>query len=220
MRAGWLTPDSLPSDMRVCTLSFPDSEDFHSLVRGALFLLSQPENYEQFGTLTPEQVSDAFRDMLFSFLEDDCMQLPVGSIMLFSGDTEPDNCLFCRGQTLTESGYPELFPIIGTTYGMGGTGTFKLPNLKGRVPVGVDVSGDASYDVLGETGGEKNHTLVASEVPSNLTYYYPTGGAVTSHAMQFTTTGLLTSGFINPSGGAAHNNLQPYIALNYIIRYR
>lgn len=103
-----------------------------------------------------------------------------------------------------------------------GTGTHswhnqvKVPDMKGRVPVQRD-SGQTEFDVLAETGGAKTHTLTTTEIPSHthdITAATPGSGAAGSQAT------LGNSGTINTDatgGGGAHNNLQPYIVMNYII---
>ena len=93
--------------------------------------------------------------------------LPVGAIIPYSGSTIPTNFLLADGSAVSRTTYSELFEAIGTTYGAGnGSTTFNLPNLKGKVPVGRD-SSDTSFDVLGETGGEKTHQLTVNEMPSH-----------------------------------------------------
>lgn len=152
--------------------------------------------------------------------------LPVGTIIPYAGTTIPSNYMKCEGQALSRIEYDILFSAIGTTYGAGdGTTTFNLPNLKGRVLVGQDTD-DTDFDTLGEKGGEKTHTLTIDEMPSHnhrQTYYLEKltlgssdsaimsggGGATAGNSNQYTT---------NAGGDQPHNNLQPYIVLNYIIK--
>jgi len=219
MRAGWLTPDSLPTVLRHCTISFPDSEEFHSLVRGALFLLSDEANWEEFGSLTVTQTADVFRDVLVRFFGDDCMQLPVGTILEFAGVSLPAGFLWCEGQAISRTTYAELWNKVGEAYGIGdGSTTFNLPNRKGRVGLGEDIDIGPEFE-RGYSGGEITHTLTKQEIPDDLDYYYNVGGSVSSHALPFSSTGVLASGFINPSGGNPHNNMPPYAVLKYIIKY-
>jgi microcystin-dependent protein len=89
---------------------------------------------------------------------------PVGSIMIWAGSTAPSGWVLCDGSLLSTTGtYAALYAVIGTTYGSG-SGTFAVPNLKGKIPVGVNTS-DASFNLLGETGGEKTHTIATAELP-------------------------------------------------------
>jgi hypothetical protein len=95
---------------------------------------------------------------------------PVGSITMYAGvDTvpPPTKWLFCRGQSLVKLDYGDLYNIIGILYGGTMFGLdFNLPNLGGRVPVGVGSSGGSIYEVK-QTGGEEKHTLTIPEMPSH-----------------------------------------------------
>ena len=153
--------------------------------------------------------------------------LPVGAIIPYSGSTIPTNFLLADGSAVSRTTYSELFEAIGTTYGAGnGSTTFNLPNLKGKVPVGRD-SSDTSFDVLGETGGEKTHQLTVNEMPSHA-HDTPihSGGSqgllgfmgLTNGSSSTTLSGGSTFGVKNTGGSQAHNNLQPYITQNYIIK--
>jgi len=93
--------------------------------------------------------------------------MPTGSISMWSTATAPTDWLLCDGSAVSRTTYATLFGVISTTYGTGdGSTTFNLPNLKGRIPVGRD-SAQTEFDVLGETGGAKTHTLVTAEMPSH-----------------------------------------------------
>ena len=163
--------------------------------------------------------------------------MPTGSIMPYAGISAPTGWLLCDGSTLSTTSYPALFAIIGYTYGGSGA-SFRVPDLRGRVPVGVDPN-DSQLNTLGKQGGEKTHTLTVDEMPNHdhgLTGYSVLWGqssqnvqfVVGSSYVQATASG--TSGnsvgtnqnSLNKTrttgGGAAHNNMQPYILLNYIIR--
>ena len=156
-----------------------------------------------------------------------CETLPVGTILPFADSTIPDGYMLCDGSALSRTEYAGLFAIIGTTYGVGdGSTTFNLPNLKGRVPVGCD-STDTEFDTLGEIGGEKTHTLVSGELPahthsttnsySNIAGTGPAGGST-----KISTGSTYYFNYQNSTGSVgsdqAHNNLQPYIVINYIIK--
>jgi microcystin-dependent protein len=86
---------------------------------------------------------------------------PVGMISIHAGATAPTGWLLCQGQAVSRTTYSGLFGVVSTTYGSGdGSTTFNLPNLKGRVVVGIDTA-QTQFDVRGETGGSMNHQHAA-----------------------------------------------------------
>lgn len=93
---------------------------------------------------------------------------PAGVILAYAGSAAPTGFLLCQGQSLLRTDYPALFTAIGVAYGAVDGTHFTLPNLKGRVPVGLD-SGQTEFDTLGETGGAKTHqhALTAAAVASH-----------------------------------------------------
>lgn len=90
--------------------------------------------------------------------------LPTGAMCMWSTNAAPSGFLLCQGQAVSRTTYSTLFGVIGTTYGNGdGATTFNVPNMKGRLPVGLD-SADGDFDLLGELGGQKtvqqhNHAI-------------------------------------------------------------
>lgn len=146
----------------------------------------------------------------------------VGDIKMTACTSAPKKWLICDGAAVSRTKYADLFSAIGTTYGEGnGSTTFNLPNLKGKVVVGVD-SGDERFSAIGQTGGEKEHTLTVDEMPTHSHTAYKAvnaPGDISGISSEGRGTGTL-SGTISTSevgSGTAHNNLQPYMALNYII---
>lgn len=88
---------------------------------------------------------------------------PAGIVMPFAGSTAPQGYLLCDGSAVSRTDYADLFAAIGTTYGAGdGSTTFNLPDLSGRVVIGV-----SNNHALGSTGGEASHTLTESELPAH-----------------------------------------------------
>lgn len=172
----------------------------------------------------------------------DGVALSSGMVMPFAGATAPTGWLLCYGQAVSRTTYADLYAICGTTYGAGdGSTTFNVPDLRGRVAAGQDDMGGSSAnrltnqtgglngDGLGNTGGSETHTLTTAQMPAHThdagTYNFAlqTGtqasntlpdGASGSSASTFSISG--NSG--STGGGGAHNNVQPTIILNYIIK--
>lgn len=93
--------------------------------------------------------------------------VPPGSVSAYAGVSVPGGWLHCDGSAIDRTIYADLFAAIGTTFGAGdGETTFNIPNLRGRNIIGLN-SSDADFDALGETGGEKRHTLTIAEMPSH-----------------------------------------------------
>ena len=171
--------------------------------------------------------------------------VPTGGVMSYIAATAPTGWLLCDGAAVSRTTYADLFTVISTTYGVGnGTTTFNVPNLKGRVPVGRD-SAQTEFDALAETGGAKTHTLTTAQMPSHnhtvadsghtheqvVTANANSGGTGTRQDYDLDATGLTaytqgvstqsaTTGITiaNNGSGQAHNILQPYLVLNYIIK--
>lgn len=160
---------------------------------------------------------------------------PVGAVTPFAGTTEPTGWLLCYGQAVSRTTYKALFDLIGTTYGSGdGSTTFNLPDLRGRVVAGQDdmggssanrltgLSGGVDGDVLAAAGGAEAHTLTTAEMPAHTHDYVrplsttdsDRGGASSEWSIDNTQT-LSTA---STGGGGAHNNIQPTLILNYIIK--
>lgn len=144
---------------------------------------------------------------------------PIGMYGWFAGENAPTNWLRCDGQEISRTEYKELFNAIGTTYGVGdGSTTFNLPNvnLENRTLVGS--SGDGEFSV-GNTGGEKEHKLIVSEMPAH-GHKLPNDGAFSLSSDGSSAAGITFGKKVgnssllstNSGGNQPHNNMQPYMA--------
>jgi len=165
--------------------------------------------------------------------------VPAGAVADYAGSTAPDGWLLCYGQAVSRTTYANLYTAIGTTYGVGdGSTTFNLPDLRGRVVAGkddmggvsanrlTDQSGGLNGDTLGDTGGAETHLLTSSEsgVPAHTHSYLDgqviqtNGSANGSNFGPNTDVGRITSPNAAADASSAHNNVQPTIILNKIIK--
>jgi microcystin-dependent protein len=142
----------------------------------------------------------------------------------------PTGWAFCNGQQLPINQNQAMFSLLGTTYGGNGQTTFALPDLRGRAPIHVG----GSFNVQGQVGGEQSHTLTQSEMPQHLHFaqaaatganaVIPTNALVLSGQGQFeiwrapsSLAPMQAATVSNVGGSQAHNNMQPYLVLNYVI---
>ena len=156
----------------------------------------------------------------------------VGEIRMFAGNFAPAGWSLCQGQLLAISENEVLFNLIGTTYGGDGQQTFGLPDLRGRAPIH-----QGPGFVIGQNGGSENVTLTATQLPSHNHLAAASGsGDVVSPDGAFWSTDpggntaayttppqgtppTMASNAIGSSTGEAlpHDNMQPFLAVNYII---
>lgn len=164
----------------------------------------------------------------------------IGEVRIFAGNFAPKGWAFCHGQLLPISQNTALFSLLGTTYGGDGKSNFALPNLQGSMVMMPGQGPGLSLRDLGEAGGSETVTLIEAEMPAHLHGYTfspitlgcwdgtgavdtPQNGFPANAAANYATTtnaNLVTKDglYIYPAGGSQpHNNMQPYIVLNYII---
>jgi microcystin-dependent protein len=204
--------------------------------------LSQDGNINISGTITASALNISGSNAI--------PNAPIGSVIQFTGTAAPTGWLICDGGAISRTTYSALFTVIGTTYGSGNTTTtFNIPDLRTRVPVGLNASG--TFSTLGASGGAETVTLIESQIPahSHFTVFnsylssgvgYPipmgasgsgvsdgrinpiAGGADTNgNTDRYRLVGSSNDANVGPAsttgGGGSHNNLQPYIVVNYII---
>ncbi len=159
----------------------------------------------------------------------------IAEIRIFAGNFAPRSWAFCNGQLLPIAQNTALFSLIGTTYGGDGRTTTALPNLQGRAPMHPGRGPGLTDRRLGQKGGTETVTLNDNQIPShnhNLntstspgTSFSPTASAYLSRSVggnaydsgDNLSSEMNTGALQNMGGSQAHNNMQPFLAINYII---
>lgn len=152
--------------------------------------------------------------------------IPTGTVLATARSTAPTGFLLCDGSAVSRSTYSGLFSAIGTTYGSGdGSTTFNVPDLRGRTPVGVDGAAGRlnANDALGNSGGAQTHTLTTAEMPAHAHpaeegAFVLEGVAAPTHARSAGSNTRNASTTGNTGGGGAHNNMQPYQIVTYMVK--
>lgn len=156
----------------------------------------------------------------------------VGEIRMFAGNFAPSGWMMCEGQLLSIAEYETLFFLIGSTYGGNAETTFALPDLRGRVPVHMGDYFGTNYQ-LAEITGSEEVTLTINQIPSH-THSLITSGAianasspaknilaVSTQISSLTESSAdlnMSNSAINANGGSQpHDNMQPYLCINFII---
>ncbi|WP_158246485.1 tail fiber protein [Thalassospira sp. GB04J01] len=150
--------------------------------------------------------------------------VPTGSVLPFAGAVAPQSYLLCDGSEVSKETYAGLFAVIGDTYGQASEETvFKLPDMRGRVPVGAGQGDGLTDRILASSDGTEKHQMTISEMPSHShdlitvdgrgsLYDYPVRedlqASIVNMANRITATG----------GDQPHNNMQPFLVVNYIIK--
>lgn len=165
----------------------------------------------------------------------------VGEIRMFTGNFVPRNWARCEGQLLSISQNTALFSLLGTSYGGNGSSTFALPNFTDRAPIHQGNGAGLTPRIVGEQGGTSTVTLTINQMPSHKhdlavqsagagtslpangqSTFGPVPGGRGRPGVGYVT-GQGTGATMNPlamtpnGGGQPHNNLMPYLKLNFII---
>jgi microcystin-dependent protein len=158
----------------------------------------------------------------------------VAEIRIFAFNFAPKGWAFCDGQLLPISQNTALFSLLGTTYGGDGKSNFALPDMQGNAPMHPGQGPSLSLHDLGETGGSETVTLLQSEIPAHShnvmantapadtnapgpTFVLAQSTGTNAYSSQ-ASNAILSFNTLVPAGGdQPHNNMQPYLTLNFCI---
>lgn len=156
--------------------------------------------------------------------------LPPGTVIMYTGSTAPDGWLLADGSQVSRTTYAALFAVIGTTFGAGNVSTtFNLPDFRRRVAVGAGGTATAALgNAVGSAGGTESTMLTTAQIPAhshvllrytgwtNSVYPSPNGGVGQGYAAGV----RVSDGWTQETGsGQPHDNIQPSLVVNYIIKY-
>ncbi|RMH16214.1 MAG: phage tail protein [Acidobacteria bacterium] len=158
----------------------------------------------------------------------------VGEIRMFAGNFAPRGWAFCDGQLLAVSQNDALFSLLGTIYGGDGRTTFALPDLRGRIPIHAGTGPGLSPRRLGAKFGTEEETITVNQLPSHSHDFRASNSASTTtlpqnqaltradqniyrDATPSSFVNMATSALGNVGGSRSHNNLMPFLCINFII---
>jgi microcystin-dependent protein len=157
----------------------------------------------------------------------------VGEIRMFGFGFAPQGWAQCNGQLLPINQYQALFSLLGTTYGGDGVANFALPDMRSRVPAGQGQGPGLSPYAEGQAGGAETVTLTAAQMPGHTHPVkassspagsdQPEGRALARSASHIYTatpdaSTVMNAAMLADAGGSQpHDNIQPYLAVNFCI---
>lgn len=230
----YLTADAIPADTICRVLLIPNSQEFVANVTGALQLLTFGYSFVEYGTLTPDEMAAAYVPMFDAFCFQQGVCRVIGEVIAWAGTTSPDpKWLVCDGASLLRSDYPDLFTVIGVTYGSIDGTHFNIPDLAGRSISGSGTGAGLSPVSPGDVYGEENHVLTIGELASHshtdAGHAHAEGnaaptliaiGAGIPAASAVPSVGVTSSASANLLGTGnddPHNTIGPRLGLNYLI---
>lgn len=240
----WLTPDApAPTDYVCRRLRIPNDVNLIAAFSGALVMLTRAQNWEEFGTMIPEEAAELCQEIFLDYLESDvCL---VGTIIAYATAQPPNaDILPCDGGVYLRADYPRLYDKLDAAYIINAD-TFRVPDLRGRTIIGVGTGVGLTPRAVGETGGAESVTLAVSQMPAHTHTSPPHIHTSPPHFhTEGTTTPILVSELPDPifpaalgsigvtspesvlidpvavtidsaGGGKAHENMPPFEALKY-----
>jgi len=170
-------------------------------------------------TIPDDEITDSEWDTIQSYVDGllfEAKQPMIGLIVPFVTADPPPNVLPCDGSSYLRVDYPTLYDVLDSFF-ITDEDNFIVPDLRGRTIIGAGASEVLTERSVGEQGGEENHQLTESELASHIhsTHTHGASLAVAPGELPVSTPSVLSENTGSTGGDEAHNNIQPFYALNY-----
>lgn len=212
MNGKFLTPDEpVETGSFYILITLPHSVEFRQHMKGALYELTQDYNWEEFGTMSPEDAAEKWSTILNQI--QDAPMLPVGWILHTIATSMPANYIPCNGQNLAMADWPELMAIYpAAAKNQPTTGRFLVPNAAGRFLTGDGVSDYGFNFPFLSTGGQRQVTLNATQMPAHTHTVVNAVASVINGGLEAPASAAIpVAGSTGSAGGGqAHENMPPY----------
>jgi len=143
-----------------------------------------------------------------------------GMITAAARASAPSGWLVCDGTAYNQADYPALYSAIGAAFGDNGAGTFRVPDLRGRSPIGAGQGAGLTNRALASAGGAESHVLETTEIPGHIHQMDLIFGSGSVLGIPLTAQPGGDNGDISTKstgGGAAHNNMPPWLGVHFFI---
>lgn len=212
---GWLTPDVLPDAVWRCLL-VPDDNSLYACMDGALAKLQQSYNWEAYGAITVDEVTQWWRETLQRGWEGGMGCCAIGTIVAYPLSDIPENYVLANGQSLVIADYPALYDIYGLSFGAALPGQFRVPDYSELFLVG-----SGTTYVVGDTGGANTVQLTTNEIPAHNHLYDRMGAGTIINGENVPIpvgNGVnVPTATTNTGGSQPHENRPPFKAVNWCV---
>jgi len=209
----YLTPDAAAGMYTCRRLYIPVELIGH--VNAALLELTLDYHWEEFGTMTVDEAVELCKQMFREYIDSrGCM---IGSVNAYAGSL-PDGVLPCDGSQYARVDYPALYAMLDAVY-IVDVDNFKTPDLRGRGVLGAGAGVGLTTRSIGDMGGEESHQLTTGELPAHVHDHHQHGVDLDVEGPAGLPQPVTGYAFASTTGSTGsdqpHNNMQPFVALNY-----
>jgi microcystin-dependent protein len=215
---GRILTGDLPTG-QTARFSFRAPSDFwiRAVINGIFNRLVYPDAWTQGGIATEQDTADIFSKIVWTIT----MSSDIGQVLSFATIALPAYCLPCNGASLLRTDYPELFAAIGVLWGNVDGTHFNVPDFRGRVLVDAGAGSGLTPRAITDSGGAESIALGIPEMPTHAHSGIPTF-VTTAAGLEPALASAQTPFSIDTGtngGGLAHDNMQPFVVVNWGIVY-